>query len=53
MAAVKPEAPVRALADTVAHVEASTVYDARSNFKAKALVEVLHETLAKDGGPNN
>ena len=53
MAPVKPEAPLHALADTVAEVEASTVYDALSNFKAQALVEVLHDTLAKDTGPNN
>ena len=53
MAPVKPEAPLRTLADTEAQVEASTVYDALSNFKAQALVEVLHDTLAKDEGPNN
>ena len=53
MAPAKAEAPVHALADTVAQVEASTVYDALSNFKAQALVEVLHDKLAKDGGPNN
>ena len=39
--------------DTVAQVEASTVYEALRNFTAQALVEVVHDTLAKDGGPNN
>ena len=50
---VKPEAPLHSLADTEAQLEASTVYDALSNFKAQALVEVLHDTLEKDAGPNN
>ena len=53
MAPVKPEAPLHALADTEAQLKASTVYDALSNFKAQALVKVLHYTLAKDAGPNN
>ena len=50
---MKPEAPLHALADTVAEVEGETLYESLSNFKAEALVEVLHDTLAKDGGPNN
>ena len=50
---MKPEAPLHALADTVAEVNALTLYESLSNFKAEALVEVLDDTLAKDGGPNN
>ena len=36
---MKPEAPLHALADTVAEVEASTLYESLSNFKAEALVD--------------
>ena len=49
---MKGEVPFHALADTVAAVEAETLYESLSNFKAEALVEVLHDTLPKDGGPN-
>ena len=49
---MKPEAPLHALADTVAEVEASTLYESLSNFKAEALVEVLHDKVAKDASPN-
>ena len=50
---MKPEEILYVLADTVAEVEAQTLYKFLSNFKAKALFKVLHDTLAKDAGPKN
>ena len=41
------------LGDTIAEVEAETLYKTLSNIKAKTLVEVLHDTLAKKGRQNN
>ena len=47
---VKAEALLNALADTVAEVEAATLYETLSVMKAETLVEEVDDTIAKDGG---
>ena len=41
------------MAETVAEVKAKTLFEKLSTIKAETLGEILHDTLAKDGGPNN
>ena len=53
MANEKTEELLHALAETVAEVEAETLYKTLSDMKAETLVEALHGTLAKDKGRNN
>ena len=53
MANEKAEELLHALAETVAEVEAETLYKTLSDMKAETLVEALHCTLAKDEGRNN
>ena len=40
---VKADAPLDALAGTVAEVEAENLYETLSNIKAETLVELLHD----------
>ena len=44
----KAEALLYGLGDTVAEAETEKLYKTLSNIKAKTLVEVLHDTLAKN-----
>ena len=37
---------------TIAEVKSETLFEILSNIKAVTLVEVLHDPLAKDEGPN-
>ena len=66
MGYLKPEAPIDtlaytwrrggrdyAMAETVAEVKAKTLFEKLSTIKAETLGEILHDTLAKDEGPNN
>ena len=55
LAEIKDEikALLHGLGDTIAEVEGETLYKTLSNIKAKTLVEVLHDTLAKKGRQNN
>ena len=50
---MKAKAPLYALADTVAEVEAETLYETLSNIKAKMPVQLLDDMLAKAGCRNN
>ena len=43
------KALIDALADTVAEVEAATLYETLSDANAETLVDSLNNTLAKDG----
>ena len=47
LADVKVDAPLYALAGTVAEVEAKNLYETLNNMKAETLVELLQDTLAK------
>ena len=53
MANEKAEELLHALAETVAEVEAETLYKTLSDMKAETLVEALNGTLVKDEGRNN
>ena len=44
----KAEALLYGLGDTVAEAEGEKLYKTLNNIKAKTLVEVLHDTLAKN-----
>ena len=50
---MKADAPLHALADTVAEVEAENPYETLSNMEAETLVELLHDMPAKAGCRNN
>ena len=49
----KAEAPLYGLGDTVAEAETEKLYKTLSNIKAKTMVEVFHDTLAKNFGQHN
>ena len=53
MANVKVEAPLHALSDKLAEVEAQTLYNILGDVKDETLSEVVRDTLAKDGVQNN
>ena len=53
MANVKVDAPLHALSNKVAEVEAETLYKTLSDVREETLGEVVRDTLAKDGGQNN
>ena len=50
---VKADAPLDALAGTVAEVEAENLYETLSNMKAETLVELLHDMLEIAGCRKN
>ena len=53
LADAKADAPLDALAGTVAEVEAENLYETLSKIKAETLVELLHDMPAKAGCRNN
>ena len=53
LADVKADAPLHALAYTIAEVEAENLYETLSNKEAETLVELLHDMQAKGGCQNN
>ena len=50
---VKADAPLHALAGTVAEVEAENLYETLNNMKAETLVELLHDMPAIAACRNN
>ena len=53
LADAKADAPLDALAGTVAEVEAENLYETLSKMKGETLVELLHDMPAKAGCRNN